>query len=169
MSCASSEHRIDTLSVRNWFLCISVSQLSAQQQNYDMHEELAQGAASTVYRATCKRGRLRNRLVAVKKVRLRVSRTLLAHQRMTDRLHRNTSTHPLPRTGSLRRRSMRLYATHPSYLSYLSSPQFPAFIKSWITVSTEASQTFFPPEILASSPKTSSAESRGPSSTAWST
>lgn len=37
-------------------------------QNYTVHEEIARGASSVIYRATCKRGRLRNRLVALKKV-----------------------------------------------------------------------------------------------------
>ena len=38
-------------------------------KNYVVHEEIARGANSTTYRATCKRGRLRNRVVALKKVR----------------------------------------------------------------------------------------------------
>ncbi|KAH9855106.1 kinase-like domain-containing protein [Lenzites betulinus] len=36
--------------------------------NYDVHEEVGRGAVSIVYRATCKRGRIRNRLVAIKKI-----------------------------------------------------------------------------------------------------
>ncbi|KAH9936352.1 uncharacterized protein B0H18DRAFT_1113755 [Fomitopsis serialis] len=35
--------------------------------NYAVHEEIARGTTSVVYRATCKRGRLRNRQVALKK------------------------------------------------------------------------------------------------------
>ena len=38
-------------------------------KNYVVHEEIARGASSVTYRATCKRGRLRNRVVALKKVR----------------------------------------------------------------------------------------------------
>ncbi|KAH9950661.1 kinase-like domain-containing protein [Amylocystis lapponica] len=36
--------------------------------NYEVHEEMGQGATAIVYRATCKRGRLRNRQVALKKI-----------------------------------------------------------------------------------------------------
>ncbi|KAI0369715.1 kinase-like protein [Pilatotrama ljubarskyi] len=36
--------------------------------NYELHEELGRGTTAVVYRATCKRGRIRNRQVAVKKV-----------------------------------------------------------------------------------------------------
>ncbi|KAI0630156.1 kinase-like domain-containing protein [Trametes polyzona] len=36
--------------------------------NYELHEEIARGATGVVYRATCRRGRLRNRAVAVKKI-----------------------------------------------------------------------------------------------------
>ncbi|KAI0786801.1 hypothetical protein C8Q75DRAFT_769333 [Abortiporus biennis] len=38
--------------------------------NYDIHEEIGHGEHSIVYRATCRRGRLRNRQVALKKINL---------------------------------------------------------------------------------------------------
>ncbi|KAI0674851.1 kinase-like domain-containing protein [Trametes maxima] len=37
--------------------------------NYELHEELTRTTTATVYRATCKKGRLRNRQVAIKKIR----------------------------------------------------------------------------------------------------
>ncbi|KAI0769454.1 kinase-like domain-containing protein [Trametes elegans] len=36
--------------------------------NYDLHEELSRCPDGVIYRATCKRGRLRNRCVAIKKI-----------------------------------------------------------------------------------------------------
>ncbi|KAI8972190.1 kinase-like domain-containing protein [Trametes punicea] len=39
--------------------------------NYDIHEELGRGTTAVVYCATCSRGRLRNRFVAVKKINQR--------------------------------------------------------------------------------------------------
>lgn len=37
-------------------------------QNYDIHYEIGRGSTCVVYLATCKRGRMRNRRVALKKV-----------------------------------------------------------------------------------------------------
>ncbi|OCH91233.1 kinase-like protein [Obba rivulosa] len=39
--------------------------------NYDVHEVIGQSSTSTVYRATCRRGRLRNRAVAIKIIHAR--------------------------------------------------------------------------------------------------
>jgi hypothetical protein len=37
-------------------------------QNYEILKEVGQGATTTIYAAICKRGRLRNRKIALKKV-----------------------------------------------------------------------------------------------------
>ncbi|KAL6304318.1 kinase-like domain-containing protein [Sparassis latifolia] len=54
--------------------------------NYEIHEEIGRGSTSVVYRATCKRGRLRNRLVALKKI------ILASHNGETEVAHLAPST-----------------------------------------------------------------------------
>ncbi|KAI0917288.1 hypothetical protein AcW2_007460 [Taiwanofungus camphoratus] len=57
--------------------------------NYEVHEVIGRGATSIVHRATCKRGRLRNRQVALKKI-LPVSpdsTTEIAHLASSTALH----------------------------------------------------------------------------------
>ena len=90
-------------------------------QNYDLYEAIAIGATSTVYRATCKRGRLRNRLVAVKKVSLEVSvqddHLMDTH---TFQTARNVSENVVPPKNLTLTASLQATLCHPSVVSLIS-------------------------------------------------
>ncbi|KAI0644671.1 kinase-like domain-containing protein [Trametes meyenii] len=70
--------------------------------NYELHEEIARTTTAIVYRATCKKGRLRNRPVAVKKI------------------HTSTSKHP-SRGNTSPVISIHSTLCHPSIISLLSA------------------------------------------------
>ncbi|KZT73741.1 hypothetical protein DAEQUDRAFT_807948 [Daedalea quercina L-15889] len=57
-----------TAELTDFTTTLNASNFYRQFQNYTVNEEIARGATSVVYRAICKRGRLRNRQVALKKV-----------------------------------------------------------------------------------------------------
>ncbi len=64
----SPEASADSLHVGSASLCLDWLCLTNFWQNYDILEQVGHGGTSVVYLATCKRGRMRNRLVALKKV-----------------------------------------------------------------------------------------------------